>query len=138
MILVLPIVAAVYFGTRGFGVALLVNFIALPVTVSALRDSRAFNQGKFSSAVQLIFKSNKFLIFILTIANVAAIPLFAFQTLISPWLLIALYSLSILIFYFVNKKNKDKFKVYFRTFCIAPLFINSFFITNYIFSVLVC
>lgn len=136
VVVVVPIVATILYGVAGLAAGLLINFIALPITVSAIRSSPTLNMGEFSNSILHIVKTNGFIITTMTIVNVVIFLLFGFQTLIKPLLLIILFVFAIVIAYFLNLKHKstDKFKLYFRTFGIAPLIVNSFFLTNYIFS----
>ncbi len=134
VIIVFPVIAIIFYGVNGFGAALLVNFIALPMTVHAIRDAPPLSLGKFSDSILHIVKTNGFLMTSLTIVNIFVILKFGLQTLFSPWLLMLIHGIAIMIVYLFRKSKNEKFKLYYHAFCIAPLFINSLLLINFIFS----
>jgi hypothetical protein len=136
VLIVLPIMTTILYGTLGLGVGVLINLIVLPMTISAIRGASLANFGTFFNSILYIVRTDGFIITTLTIVNVIMVFLFGLQTLINPWFLIILFVFLILIAYFTNLKYKDnnKFKFRFRTFCIAPLIVNLFFLINYVFS----
>jgi hypothetical protein len=134
VVILFPIVTTILYGVSGFGAALLINFIVSPMTVNAIRDSPSLNLGEFSNSVLHIVKTNGFLITTLSIINILIILKFGLQTLISPWLLLITHCVVIAVVFFVRKSKDEKFKLYYKAFCIAPLFINSLLLINFIFS----
>jgi hypothetical protein len=134
VVVIFPIVTTILYGFSGLGAGLLVNFVVLPMTVNAIRDSPPLNFGEFSDSVLHIIKTNGFLITSLTIVNILVILKFGLQTLISPWAIITFHCSAIILVYLILHLKKVKTKIYYYSFCIAPLVINSTILINFLFS----
>lgn len=137
ILLVLPLLATIIIGLKGFIGSLLVIFITLPITRNAFKNSSSINPRDFFNSLLHIAKTKTFLYVVITAVNLYLFFAFTLNTQVPTFVL--LFSLSLLFLSaYVNFKlkilNTGTISQKTIMLCVLPGLFNIFFTINYIFS----
>jgi hypothetical protein len=133
VLIAIPIVAFLRFKTFGLIISLSFLLVLLPYLLRFIRKaSPDFSQ--LGTTFKFFAHSEIFRVGLLTILNLVLITTVVFRTFITPATMLLSFLIPVIIAYGIPTwllKVKYNFRFFFVWFCLTPLMVNLFYVTNY-------
>lgn len=135
LIFSIPLIAYIFKGWAGFFGGLFIIFVSVHHWADIFTKGKyKFNPKEFLPALSRVVKTSTFQSIVLGCLNFYLILRIGFNTLIPSYLLLIIYTSSIILGVLISKKLNSKRSKRLMIFGIAPLAVNTFFVLNFALS----